>query len=604
MKGDNDYRCEGGRVAGKDRSGKLWRGCPPDYVFMENVDDSAGDDEDLTSQLCTVKVGEDKKSSVSSASLQGAGIAAKLSADTVALLGASKSTSLKSAQDDEDSVDDQVAAAKARLAALKKKGEQMETLVELQKLEQIEHAKQTRLLTDLKTSDSLHGGDRPKIRDTAALLRARNQSDGQNMGDQGFYEGLTMPQIRKTVGLAGVVDSDVEHVRSDVASLAHHPSAPSSGRGRKVKKSSVFVSDLVDLGGDFPPPSRAKSVRLPQSVDLLGDDPLTDASEDDDEEAGQQFILTYRRDEHGNKYRTYDPVLAEASPEPEIKPVFAWFTDPQSGRQYKKQINKCKLTQARSKSQVSLLRSQSHERGSFSTQARSASLRPKAVTERTPAFIPLAAPEREGKPDQNPLLIDWVKKCPVMWADKIKSDNMNIVVWLWGCLSEILASRTGTHPELGPGELEARLQHILCTLEVCASHSDLTDFDHHGWKIARLYAKKVQAQLDRGLVSWEDFEIYRSNPHPSELIAAKQELEPKLSLPGKKKKEEEPVRPKGQCPTWNTSKVERKCEWMERNPGKGSCNRKHECTYCKEKGYGTTHHQRTFCGKRIAAGEA
>ena len=148
-------------------------------------------------------------------------------------------------------------------------------------------------------------------------------------------------------------------------------------------------------------------------------------------------------------------------------------------------------------------------------------------------------------------------------------------------------------------------------LEVCASHSEKTDYDGHGWKIARLYARKIQAQLDRGLVTWTDFDSFRGNPHPSELIAAKQELDQKLP-PRKVKKTEEGAgwserdkdKPKGQCPTWNTSKVEKKCDWLVKNPDGRQCNRKHECSYCAEKGHGKYNHQRTFCAKRINAGDS
>ena len=174
-------------------------------------------------------------------------------------------------------------------------------------------------------------------------------------------------------------------------------------------------------------------------------------------------------------------------------------------------------------------------------------------------------------------------------------------MWLFGFgLAEILAAVSGTHSDLTNEELQAKLQHLLCVLQVCASHSEKTDFDHQGWKIARLYAKKVQAQLDRGLVSWSDFSVFRGNPHPSELIAAKEELVKVV----KKKNFEDPPRGKLLCTTWNSSTVEKKCDWMVKNPDKGKCNRRHDCSYCLDKGLGSFNHQKSFCGKRIAAGDS
>jgi hypothetical protein len=58
------------------------------------------------------------------------------------------------------------------------------------------------------------------------------------------------------------------------------------------------------------------------------------------------------------------------------------------------------------------------------------------------------------------------------------------------------------------------------------------------------------------------------------------------------------------CTTWNTSKVDGKCDWQVRNPEKGRCNRRHDCSYCTEKGHGATNHQRSLCARRISAGEA
>ena len=165
-----------------------------------------------------------------------------------------------------------------------------------------------------------------------------------------------------------------------------------------------------------------------------------------------------------------------------------------------------------------------------------------------------------------------------------------------------------SHPGYSTQEA-AKLQHALCVLEVCASHSDKTDFNTHGWKIAKLYAQKVQAQLDRGLVCWSDFAEIKANPHTSELIAAKQELEQELEQKKAKKAAAGDIISdcrrgnKLLCGTWNSSKVEGKCDWQVRNPDKGKCNRRHDYSYCIEKGHGTAHHQKCFCGKRIAAGD-
>ena len=93
-----------------------------------------------------------------------------------------------------------------------------------------------------------------------------------------------------------------------------------------------------------------------------------------------------------------------------------------------------------------------------------------------------------------------------------------------------------------------------------------------------------------------------------ELMAAEKELVPKVN---KKQKEEGTGRPrpnddsqvrKRPCTTWNTSTVEGKCEYEAHNDGR-TCSRKHECSWCKDKGKTSLSHQRSFCRQRIAAGE-
>jgi hypothetical protein len=239
------------------------------------------------------------------------------------------------------------------------------------------------------------------------------------------------------------------------------------------------------------------------------------------------------------------------------------------------------------------------------SRSRSSGTRPPQHHERAPTFVSLSNSEKEGKVEKKQTIVDWARKCPVLWAEKVNFDNMNAIVWLWGYLSEILAARTTNDVPLEAGVLEAKLQHALSVLEVCASHSEKTDFDTQGWKVAKLYGHKVQAQLDRGLVSWLDFAEFKANPHPSELIAARQELEQKQKVVKKKPGEDGRQRSdRPLCTTWNTSKVDGKCDWQVRNPEKGRCNRRHDCSYCTEKGHGATNHQRSFCARRISAGEA
>ena len=79
------------------------------------------------------------------------------------------------------------------------------------------------------------------------------------------------------------------------------------------------------------------------------------------------------------------------------------------------------------------------------------------------------------------------------------------------------------------------MQHFLNVLEVALQPGNSPDFDNQAWKVARLYAEKVQQKVDRG-DTWLGFaRRYGTDSHPHELMAAEKELAPKNT----KKKEDE-----------------------------------------------------------------
>ena len=66
-------------------------------------------------------------------------------------------------------------------------------------------------------------------------------------------------------------------------------------------------------------------------------------------------------------------------------------------------------------------------------------------------------------------------------------------------------------------QLETCLQHFLNVLEIALQHGSSADFDNQAWKVARLYAEKVQNKIDKG-DTWQGFQgSYGSDSHPHEL---------------------------------------------------------------------------------------
>jgi hypothetical protein len=77
-------------------------------------------------------------------------------------------------------------------------------------------------------------------------------------------------------------------------------------------------------------------------------------------------------------------------------------------------------------------------------------------------------------------IADWAKLCPVKYANSCTDKNINLPMWVWGKLAEIRAALAGNITPLVKGELEARLRHMQCVLEVCNQNSSPTDYTPYG----------------------------------------------------------------------------------------------------------------------------
>ena len=45
--------------------------------------------------------------------------------------------------------------------------------------------------------------------------------------------------------------------------------------------------------------------------------------------------------------------------------------------------------------------------------------------ERAPTFVPLPISEKGGKGQSKPNIVDWARKCPVLWAEKLTHEVPN-----------------------------------------------------------------------------------------------------------------------------------------------------------------------------------
>jgi hypothetical protein len=112
---------------------------------------------------------------------------------------------------------------------------------------------------------------------------------------------------------------------------------------------------------------------------------------------------------------------------------------------------------------------------------------------------------------------DFSKFCSVDYAKKAKPENCNLVLYVWGYVAQILASKQGQISNMTEQEQTGRLQHLLHILELCAMQSSSLDFNSPPWLCARNYSDRVFQDLDSGATSWSQI---GPKMHPTNMMQA------------------------------------------------------------------------------------
>ena len=192
---------------------------------------------------------------------------------------------------------------------------------------------------------------------------------------------------------------------------------------------------------------------------------------------------------------------------------------------------------------------------------------------------------------------EYSRYCQVDYSDKIKPENANLVMFCYGYIGQILASRQGHIARMSESELDGRLQHLLHLLELTAMFSSNADYSAYSWHRARNYNARIFSDLDHGNISWPDI---TNKMDPTSMMQAIEAI-PK-EVKEKKKEERKPLTQKTEdgppCSRWNSCDVSGKCSYEVENPGK-TCNRPHICSYCFSKfGHTKTNHKESACRKK------
>ena len=449
------------------------------------------------------------------------------------------------------------------------------------------------------------------------LNRNQLNSAQYRPGEEQIYSGLDINGIRRIPEVRTEVDELINLIKSQVPSLDCRPShvpgkklPPPSNHRQMDRPELDVVEEFVYQRRPDGTLVKVKVVGDPVEVTATSepryDDHETSGDEDCDVVPPAGYRLRWMRDSTGEKF-----CVEEKEPEkPPPQMVYKYIKDA-SGRSYKRLVRV--QPKVATPSNATTTRYVDHRSTSANPDPGGPRASHSSDVERRPGFISVStgptAEEKQGK-GNNPDIVHYARNCPVSWTSKVTSDKINLGLWSWSYVAQLLASRTGQAPTLGRGELEAKMQHFLNVLEIALQPSNPTEFEGHSWRIARLYAEKIQNKVDRG-ETWTKFdEKYGTDSQPSELMAAREEIgprpAPRKTTPTVRVKEDDKKdgakvsrRP---CTSWNTSTVEGKCDWEVQNEGK-TCDRRHDCTWCKEKGKRSLFHQRTFCRQRLAAGE-
>ena len=191
-------------------------------------------------------------------------------------------------------------------------------------------------------------------------------------------------------------------------------------------------------------------------------------------------------------------------------------------------------------------------------------------------------------------LIDYVRRCPAKWCKQVKPTSMNLPVFGYGAVSELVDSVSGRTEQLPESVLLAKLKHLRDVFEVCCINSSDTDFCDYGWVLARDYTLKVQDKVDQQQHSWETHTGIQSDV----LISAQMEFPkpPKKDKPKSATDSDKPL-----CTTYNKCSTEGKCDY-EVSTGR-SCIRKHECSWCRRNKKQSNRHQESKCTIKPASGK-
>ena len=312
----------------------------------------------------------------------------------------------------------------------------------------------------------------------------------------------------------------------------------------------------------------------------------------------------------GRQWQVQVPIQQSPPPQPVIKNKYEWRTNPLTGQMYQVQVPSQAVVNTpvggqhqRGVSQVlhphvqavqdQPQHHQSHLHDTLQQQAGDQSSLSQQVNDRVAGIVSLMGGGSSGKKQSR--IIDNAKKCPARWAKSATTSNINLPLFAWGAISELEASMSGRTEQMQEGELVGKLRHIKAVMEVCCLNTSASEFSAYGWSLAKDYSTKVEEEVEQKLTSWMDMP---AGVKTATLVAAQMDCPrppPAKSVPPP------PLTDKTICLSYNRCTTDGKCQYEVENPTK-TCQRKHECSWCRVNLKRSNKHQARLCKNKEKEG--
>ena len=198
--------------------------------------------------------------------------------------------------------------------------------------------------------------------------------------------------------------------------------------------------------------------------------------------------------------------------------------------------------------------------------------------------------EGGGSTKGAPKVIEFARKCPTKWAKQATLSNINLPLYAWGVIEEVESALSGRSQAIPEPVILGKLRHLKNTLEICCQNSTSSEFVGFGWTLAKDYSTKLVAEIDQGRATWQDMGL---EVKTSTLMSATME-NPRPVQKIEKKKVDYKLDKRELCTTYNKCTTENKCDYEVQNPGK-TCQRRHECSWCRLKKNQSWKHQESRC---------